>query len=84
MFQRNRNVIISDCQIYNNSGIGVYFDRVNLHQVNITGNHINRVVGLDPFDHLNHIARMAVGGIDDHDVHARTLQQLELSMRGIG
>jgi parallel beta-helix repeat protein len=31
----NRNVIISDCHIYENRGIGIYYDNVNLHQSNI-------------------------------------------------
>jgi Right handed beta helix region len=38
---RDRNVIISDCHIYDNSGIGVFLDSVNLHQINIHGNHIS-------------------------------------------
>lgn len=38
---RARNVLISDCHIYHNSGIGVFLDRVNLHQINIHGNHIS-------------------------------------------
>jgi polygalacturonase len=38
---RDRNVIISDCHIYDNSGIGVFLDAVNLHQINIHGNHIS-------------------------------------------
>jgi polygalacturonase len=38
---RCRNVIVSDCHIYNNSGIGVFLDRLNLHQINIHGNHIS-------------------------------------------
>jgi hypothetical protein len=48
LFERNRNVLISDCQIFHNSGVGVYLDRVNLHQINITGNHIsyNRLGGI--------------------------------------
>jgi hypothetical protein len=48
LFERNRNVLISDCQIYHNSGVGIFFDRVNLHQVNITGNHVsyNRLGGI--------------------------------------
>lgn len=37
----NRNVIVSDCHIYKNSGIGIYYDNVNLHQSNITGTHIS-------------------------------------------
>lgn len=45
---RNRNVIVDHCQIYNNTGIGIHFDEVNLHQTNITGNHIsyNRLGGI--------------------------------------
>jgi polygalacturonase len=38
---RDRNVLISDCHIYNNSGIGIFLDRVNLHQTNIHGNHVS-------------------------------------------
>ena len=38
---RNRNVLISDCHIYENSGAGIYYDQVNLHQSNIVGSHIS-------------------------------------------
>src|SRR5262245_36594207 len=38
---RDRNVLISDCHIYDNTGIGTFLDRVNLHQTNIHGNHIS-------------------------------------------
>jgi hypothetical protein len=38
---RNRNVLISDSHIYENRGIGVFMDHVNLHQINITGSHIS-------------------------------------------
>ena len=46
--QRNRNVVISDCQIYHNRGVGVFLDEVNLHQINMVGNHIsyNRLGGI--------------------------------------
>jgi len=37
----NRNLIISDCHIYENRGIGIFYDDVNLHQSNITGCHIS-------------------------------------------
>src|SRR5690606_4897983 len=30
----NRNVVISDCHLYSNRGIGIYYDEVNLHQSN--------------------------------------------------
>lgn len=41
LVKNNRNVIISDCHIYDNRGIGIYYDDVNLHQSNITGCHIS-------------------------------------------
>jgi hypothetical protein len=46
--ERARNVLITGCHIYHNTGIGVFLDRVNLHQCNITGSHIsyNRLGGI--------------------------------------
>jgi hypothetical protein len=41
LVRRDRNVVIAGCHIYDNSGVGIFFDRVNLHQTNITGNHIS-------------------------------------------
>ena len=38
---RNRNVLISDCHIYENRGIGIFYDQVNLHQSNIIGCHVS-------------------------------------------
>lgn len=38
---RNRNVILSDCHLYENRGVGVFYDNVNLHQSNINGCHIS-------------------------------------------
>ncbi|QDU36598.1 Pectate lyase superfamily protein [Maioricimonas rarisocia] len=38
---RNRNVQISDCHLYENRGVGVYMDGVNLHQINVVGCHIS-------------------------------------------
>jgi len=37
----NRNLIISDCHLYENSGVGIFYDNVNLHQSNITACHIS-------------------------------------------
>jgi hypothetical protein len=42
---RNRNVIISDCHLYHNTGIGVFYDHVDLHQSNIIGSHISYNAG---------------------------------------
>ena len=38
---RDRNVIVSDSHIYQNRGIGIFLDAVNLHQINVTGCHIS-------------------------------------------
>lgn len=48
LFERNRNFVLAGCHIYDNSGIGVFFDRCNLHQANLSGNHIsyNRQAGI--------------------------------------
>jgi len=39
--RRARNVIISHCHIYDNRGIGIFCDEVNLHQINIANCHIS-------------------------------------------
>lgn len=41
LYERNRNVLITDCHLYHNRGIGVFYDAVNLHQSNINGSHIS-------------------------------------------
>ena len=48
LVKRNRNVLISHCHIYHNTGVGVFLDKVNLHQINIIGSHIsyNRLGGI--------------------------------------
>ena len=46
--KRNRNILITGCHIFHNTGVGVFCDGVNLHQFNITGSHIsyNRLGGI--------------------------------------
>lgn len=39
--ERNRNVLITDCHVYDNEVYGVFFDRCDLHQTNVTGCHIS-------------------------------------------
>jgi hypothetical protein len=41
LVKRNRNVLITACHVYNNRGIGVFLDHVNLHQINVAGSHIS-------------------------------------------
>jgi polygalacturonase len=38
---RARNVLVSHCHIYNNRGVGIFLDDVNLHQVIIASSHIS-------------------------------------------
>lgn len=38
---RNRNPVISGCYIYHNTGTGILFDNVNLHQAIIANSHIS-------------------------------------------
>lgn len=38
---RARNVLISQCHVYHNTGVGIYFEKVNLHQAIIVGSHIS-------------------------------------------
>ena len=42
---RNRNVLVSACHIYENRGVGVYLDDVDLHQTNVVGCHISYCAG---------------------------------------
>jgi hypothetical protein len=43
--ERNRNVVISDCHLYRNRGVGIFLDQVNLHQTNVLGCHISYNLG---------------------------------------
>ena len=45
---RCRNVVISECHVYNNRHMGIFFDRLNLHQAIISASHIsyNPVAGI--------------------------------------
>lgn len=38
---RSRNVIISDCHLYDNRGVGLFLEKLDLHQVNVSNCHIS-------------------------------------------
>jgi len=38
---RNRNVIVSECHLYDNRGAGLLLEQVNLHQINVSNCHIS-------------------------------------------
>lgn len=64
LVDRNRNVIISDCHLYENAGVGVFLDDVNLHQINISNSHIsyNRQGGIVVRD--GNVRNLQVTGCD--------------------
>jgi hypothetical protein len=43
--ERNRNVVVADCHLYRNRGVGLYLDHVNQHQTNVSGCHISYNLG---------------------------------------
>ncbi|MEZ6049255.1 MAG: right-handed parallel beta-helix repeat-containing protein [Planctomycetaceae bacterium] len=46
--ERARNVVVDGCHIYHNTGVGIFFDHVNLHQAIVGDSHIsyNRLGGI--------------------------------------
>jgi hypothetical protein len=38
---RNRNITLASCHLYENRGVGIFFDAVNLHQANVIGCHVS-------------------------------------------
>lgn len=75
LLHRNRNVLVADCHIYDCSGVGVLFDRVNLHQTNITGSHISYCKQGGIVIRLSEIRNLQICGNDieyNYDVRAET------------
>jgi hypothetical protein len=64
LVENNRNVIISDCHVYENRGVGIYYDNVNLHQSNITGCHISYNAGGGIVSRAGNVRNIHVTGCD--------------------
>ena len=62
--KRNRNVIISDCHIYENRGIGVYLDHVDLHQINLGNSHISYNDGGGVVQRGGNVRNLQIGNCD--------------------
>lgn len=45
LVRRNRNVIISECHLYNNREVGLLLEDLNLHQINVGNCHISYNAG---------------------------------------
>lgn len=64
LVKRNRNVIISECQIYENRGIGVFLDHLNLHQINVVNCHISYNEGGGIVVRDTNLANLQIGSCD--------------------
>jgi len=85
--ERNRDVILSACQLYDNRAQGVFLDKVNLHQINIVGCHIsyNRGGGIVSFG--SEIRNLQISGCDieynyDRDDESALAADIWIETRG--
>lgn len=61
---RNRNVIVANSHVYENRGIGVFMDNVNLHQINVTGCHVSYCDGGGVVCRGGQVRNVQVSGCD--------------------
>ncbi|MFO1486426.1 MAG: NosD domain-containing protein [Verrucomicrobiaceae bacterium] len=83
--KRNRNVLISACHFYHNTGIGVFYDDVNLHQSNIAGSHISYNGGGGVVSRGGNVRNLHIGTCDIEGNHAKDgppSANVELDSRG--
>jgi Pectate lyase superfamily protein/Right handed beta helix region len=64
LVRRNRNVVLADCHFYHNTGIGVFYDAVNLHQSNITNCHISYNGGGGVVSRGGNVRNLQIGACD--------------------
>lgn len=64
LVKNNRNVIIADSHIYENRGVGIYYDDVNLHQSNIVNCHISYNGGGGIVSLAGNVRNIQVAGCD--------------------
>lgn len=64
LVSRNRNVILSQCHIYDNDGVGVYMENLNLHQINIANCHISYNDGGGVVARNSEIRNLQIGTCD--------------------
>lgn len=69
LVNRNRNILVSDCHIYHNRGIGVFYDNVSLHQSNIIGCHISYCGGGGIVSRAGDVRNIHVGTCDLESNH---------------
>jgi hypothetical protein len=83
--KNNRNIIINACHLYHNSGIGVFYDDVNLHQSNIVGSHISYNGGGGVVSRGGNVRNLQIGTCDieaNHDAKGKPAANVELDSTG--
>ncbi len=70
LVKRNRNVLIANSHIYHNSGIGVFYDEVNLHQSNVSNCHISYNGGGGVVSRGGEVRNLQIGTCDIEANHA--------------
>lgn len=71
LVKRNRNVLIDACHLYENRGIGIYYDHVNLHQSNISASHISYCDGGGVVVRGGDVRNIHISGCDIEGNHAQ-------------
>ncbi len=64
LVERNRNLQVTECHLYHNTGIGIFYDAVNLHQSNITGCHISYCAGGGIVSRGGEVRNVHIAGCD--------------------
>jgi hypothetical protein len=64
LLENNRNLLVADSHIYENRGVGIYYDNVNLHQSNITGCHISYCAGGGVVSRGGNVRNIHITGCD--------------------
>ena len=64
LVRRNRNVIVAQCHLYQNRGVGLYLDDVNLHQINVAASHISYNAGGGIVVRAGNVRNLQVSGCD--------------------
>ena len=64
LVKRNRNTTFGECHFYENTGVGVYLDHVNLHQINVANCHISYNAGGGVVAKGSEIRNLQISGCD--------------------
>ncbi len=82
---RNRNVLITGCHFYENSGIGIFLDQLNLHQINVIGSHISYNGGGGIVSRGGNVRNLHIGTCDiegNHSEKGPAAANVELTSTG--